>query len=146
VNSRRKFTKASRRCIVGYESRPTRDALAFSSRTRARMAGLFQVPSSRTALRDSELLIAAGVVERKEAGGRSTSYGLKGTAKIREQDWQRVGKFGCERDFPCPFCKSTIPKVGNIAMLQRAKGLTNFQPVANGRFHFSRPLTQPSAF
>jgi predicted HTH transcriptional regulator len=30
--------------------------------------------SSRTALRDIERLIAAGVMEQEEAGGRSTSY------------------------------------------------------------------------
>jgi Fic family protein len=33
--------------------------------------------SSRTALRDIEELIAAGVLEQEEAGGRSTSYRLK---------------------------------------------------------------------
>jgi Fic family protein len=43
--------------------------------------------SSRTALRDIEELIAAGVLEQEEAGGRSTSYRLRKTAKIpgREQ-------------------------------------------------------------
>jgi ribosomal protein L19E len=38
--------------------------------------------SSRTALRDIEELIASGVIEQEEAGGRSTSYRLK---KIIEQ-------------------------------------------------------------
>ena len=38
--------------------------------------------SSRTALRDIEELIALGVIEQEEAGGRSTSYRLK---KIVEQ-------------------------------------------------------------
>jgi len=38
--------------------------------------------SSRTALRDIEELIAIGVSEQEEAGGRSTSYRLK---KIVEQ-------------------------------------------------------------
>ena len=38
--------------------------------------------SSRTALRDIEELIAIGVIEQEEAGGRSTSYRLK---KIIEQ-------------------------------------------------------------
>jgi hypothetical protein len=33
--------------------------------------------SSRTALRDIEELIAFGVLEQEEAGGRSTSYRLK---------------------------------------------------------------------
>ncbi len=42
--------------------------------------------SSRTALRDIEELIAAGVIEQEEAGGRSTSYRLKRTATIRGQD------------------------------------------------------------
>jgi len=32
--------------------------------------------SSRTALRDIEELIAIGVIEQEEAGGRSTSYRL----------------------------------------------------------------------
>jgi Fic family protein len=38
--------------------------------------------SSRTALRDIEELITVGVMEREEAGGRSTSYRLKKAAKI----------------------------------------------------------------
>ena len=42
--------------------------------------------SSRTALRDIEELIAAGVIEQEEAVGRSTSYKLDRTAKIRGQD------------------------------------------------------------
>ena len=42
--------------------------------------------SSRTALRDIEELIAAGVIEQEEAGGRSTSYRLKWAAKVRGQD------------------------------------------------------------
>jgi predicted HTH transcriptional regulator len=42
--------------------------------------------SSRTALRDIEELIAAGVIEQEEAGGRSTSYRLNGAAKVRGQD------------------------------------------------------------
>jgi Fic family protein len=43
--------------------------------------------SSRTALRDIEELIATGVLEHEEAGGRSTSYRLRKTARIpgREQ-------------------------------------------------------------
>jgi len=39
--------------------------------------------SSRTALRDIEELIAAGVIEQEEAGGRSTSYRLNRAAKVR---------------------------------------------------------------
>src|SRR6266849_3099263 len=42
--------------------------------------------SSRTALRDIEELIAAGVIEQEEAGGRSTSYRLNRTTKIRGRD------------------------------------------------------------
>jgi Fic family protein len=42
--------------------------------------------SSRTALRDIEDLISAGVIEQEEAGGRSTSYRLKRTARIQGQD------------------------------------------------------------
>jgi len=41
--------------------------------------------SSRTALRDIEELIFAGVIEQEEAGGRSTSYRLKKNAKILGQ-------------------------------------------------------------
>jgi Fic family protein len=40
--------------------------------------------SSRTALRDIEELIAEGVLEQEEAGGRSTSYRLKRATKIPE--------------------------------------------------------------
>src|SRR5271170_6836660 len=42
--------------------------------------------SSRTALRDIEQLIAVGVIEQEEAGGRSTSYRLDRIVKIRGQD------------------------------------------------------------
>jgi Fic family protein len=42
--------------------------------------------SSRTALRDIEELIAAGVIEQEEAGGRSTSYRLNRAARVRGQD------------------------------------------------------------
>ena len=42
--------------------------------------------SSRTALRDIEELIAAGVLEQEEAGGRSTSYRLAKSARIGVQD------------------------------------------------------------
>jgi Fic family protein len=42
--------------------------------------------SSRTALRDIEEMIGAGVIEQQEAGGRSTSYRLKRAAKVRGQD------------------------------------------------------------
>ena len=49
--------------------------------TREKWMNLTKV-SSRTALRDIEDLIASGVIEQEEAGGRSTSYRLK---KIVEQ-------------------------------------------------------------
>jgi hypothetical protein len=42
--------------------------------------------SSRTALRDIEELIAAGMIEQEEAGGRSTSYRLNRAGKVRERD------------------------------------------------------------
>jgi Fic family protein len=42
--------------------------------------------SSRTALRDIGDLIAAGVIEQEEAGGRSTSYRLNRIAKVKGQD------------------------------------------------------------
>ncbi|MGC1907185.1 MAG: hypothetical protein WA715_25400 [Candidatus Acidiferrum sp.] len=41
--------------------------------------------SSRTALRDIEELISAGVIEQEEAAGRSTCYRLKRTARIQGQ-------------------------------------------------------------
>ncbi len=40
----------------------------------------------RAAFRDIEELIAAGVIEQEEAGGRSTFYRLNRAAKVRGQD------------------------------------------------------------
>jgi Fic family protein len=49
--------------------------------TRAKWMKLTKA-SSRTALRDIEQLIALGVIEQGEAGGRTTSYRLKPTGQI----------------------------------------------------------------
>jgi len=73
LNDRQK--KVLNKLFSGFEGKLTRDK--WMKITKA---------SSRTALRDIEELIAAGVMEQEEAGGRSTSYRLKRTAKIPEQD------------------------------------------------------------
>jgi len=62
------------RVFSGFEGKLTRDK--WMKITKA---------SSRTALRDIEELIAAGVIEQEEAGGRSTCYRLKRAGKIREE-------------------------------------------------------------
>jgi Fic family protein len=64
-------TKVLNKLFRGFEGKLTRDK--WMKMTKA---------SSRTALRDIEELIALGVIEQEEAGGRSTSYRLK---KIVEQ-------------------------------------------------------------
>jgi Fic family protein len=64
-------TKVLNRLFRGFEGKLTRDK--WMKITKA---------SSRTALRDIEELIALGIIEQEEAGGRSTSYRLK---KIVEQ-------------------------------------------------------------
>jgi Fic family protein len=64
-------TKVLNKLFSGFEGKLTRDK--WMKITKA---------SSRTALRDIEELIALGVIEQEEAGGRSTSYRLK---KIVEQ-------------------------------------------------------------
>jgi Fic family protein len=69
LNSRQ--IKVLNRLFSGFEGKLTR--LKWMKLTKA---------SSRTALRDMEDLIAIGVIEQEEAGGRSTSYRLK---KIVEQ-------------------------------------------------------------
>lgn len=73
LNARQK--KVLNKLFSGFEGKLTRDK--WMKITKA---------SSRTALRDIEALIASGVIEQEEAGGRSTSYRLKRTARIREQD------------------------------------------------------------
>src|SRR5882672_6436108 len=70
LNSRQ--TKVLNKLFSGFEGKLTRDK--WMKITKA---------SSRTALRDIEELIALGVIEQEEAGGRSTSYRLK---KAVEQD------------------------------------------------------------
>jgi Fic family protein len=70
LNDRQK--KVLNKVFSGFEGKLTRDK--WMKITKA---------SSRTALRDIEELVARGVIEQEEAGGRSTSYRLKRTAKIR---------------------------------------------------------------
>src|SRR6202140_1159930 len=64
-------TKVLNKLFSGFEGKLTRDKWMKMKKA-----------SSRTALRDIEELIALGVIEQEEAGGRSTSYRLK---KIVEQ-------------------------------------------------------------
>jgi Fic family protein len=64
-------TKVLNKLFGGFEGKLTREK--WMKLTKA---------SSRTALRDIEDLIASGIIEQEEAGGRSTSYRLK---KIVEQ-------------------------------------------------------------
>jgi Fic family protein len=70
LNDRQK--KVLNKVFSGFEGKLTRDK--WMKITKA---------SSRTALRDIGELVARGVIEQEEAGGRSTSYRLKRTAKIR---------------------------------------------------------------
>ena len=72
-NDRQK--KVLNKLFSGFEGKLTRDKWMKITKT-----------SSRTALRDIEELIAAGVIEQEEAGGRSTSYRLNRVAKVRGQD------------------------------------------------------------
>ncbi len=71
-NDRQK--KVLNKLFSGLEGKLTRDKWMKITKT-----------SSRTALRDIEELIAAGVIEQEEAGGRSTSYRLNRAAKVRGQ-------------------------------------------------------------
>jgi Fic family protein len=71
VSLNNRQTKVLNKLFSGFEGKLTRD----------KWMKLTKV-SSRTALRDIEELIAIGVIEQEEAGGRSTSYRLK---KIIEQ-------------------------------------------------------------
>ena len=59
-------TKVLNKLFSGFKGKLTRDKWMTITKT-----------SSRTALRDIEELIALGVIEQEEAGGRSTSYRLK---------------------------------------------------------------------
>jgi Fic family protein len=71
VSLNNRQTKVLNRLFSGFEGKLTRDK--WMKMTKA---------SSRTALRDIEELIALGIIEQEEAGGRSTSYRFK---KIVEQ-------------------------------------------------------------
>jgi Fic family protein len=71
LNDRQK--KVLNRLFSGFEGKLTRDK--WMKITKA---------SSRTALRDIEELIALGVIEQEEAGGRSTSYRLNRIAENTE--------------------------------------------------------------
>src|SRR5882672_10348567 len=73
LNDRQK--KVLNKLFSGFEGKLTRDKWMKITKT-----------SSRTALRDIEELIVAGVIEQEEAGGRSTSYRLNKTVRIREKD------------------------------------------------------------
>jgi Fic family protein len=73
LNDRQK--KVLNKLFSGFEGKLTRDK--WMKITKA---------SSRTALRDIEELITVGVIEQEEAGGRSTSYRLNRTARIRGLD------------------------------------------------------------
>ena len=72
-NDRQK--KVLNKLFSGFEGKLTRDKWMKITKT-----------SSRTALRDIEELIVAGVIEQEEAGGRSTSYRLNRGARVRGQD------------------------------------------------------------
>jgi Fic family protein len=68
LNDRQK--KVLNKLFSGFEGKLTRDKWMKTTKT-----------SSRTALRDIEELIAIGVIEQEEAGGRSTSYRLNKIAE-----------------------------------------------------------------
>lgn len=71
VSLNERQTKVLNKLFTGFEGKLTRDKWMKMMKT-----------SSRTALRDIKELIALGIIEQAEAGGRSTSYRLK---KIVEQ-------------------------------------------------------------
>jgi Fic family protein len=71
VSLNNRQTKVLNKLFSGFEGKLTRDKWMKMTKT-----------SSRTSLRDIEELIALGIIEQEEAGGRSTSYRLK---KIVEQ-------------------------------------------------------------
>jgi Fic family protein len=73
LNDRQK--RVLNKLFSGFEGKLTRDK--WMKITKA---------SSRTALRDIEELIAIGVVEQEEAGGRSTSYRLNKTLQVKEEN------------------------------------------------------------
>lgn len=65
VSLNNRQTKVLNKLFSGFEGKLTRDKWMKLTKT-----------SSRTALRDIEELIALGIIEQEEAGGRSTSYRL----------------------------------------------------------------------
>ncbi len=71
LNSRQK--KVLNKLLSGFEGKLTRDKWMKISKT-----------SSRTALRDIEEVIAMGIIEQGEAGGRSTSYRLKRPQTVKQ--------------------------------------------------------------
>jgi Fic family protein len=72
--------KVLNKLFSGFEGKLTRDK--WMKMTKA---------SSRTALRDIEELIAMGVIEQEEAGGRSTSYRLKRTVEEKTGERKEAG-------------------------------------------------------
>jgi Fic family protein len=68
LNQRQK--KVLNKLFSGFEGKLTREKWMKMTKT-----------SSRTALRDIEELIAMGIIEQEEAGGRSTSYRLSRTVQ-----------------------------------------------------------------
>ena len=66
-------TKVLNKLFGGFDGKLTRDKWMKITKT-----------SSRTALRDIEELIALGIIEHEEAGGRSTSYTLSRSAEHTE--------------------------------------------------------------
>jgi Fic family protein len=78
LNDRQK--KVLNKLFSGFEGKLTRDKWMKITKT-----------SSRTALRDIEELIAIGVIEQEEAGGRSTSYRLN---RIVEEKTEKPKELG----------------------------------------------------
>jgi Fic family protein len=78
LNDRQK--KVLNKLFSGFEGKLTRDKWMKITKT-----------SSRTALRDIEELIAIGVIEQGEAGGRSTSYRLNKVVEERPGKPKAVG-------------------------------------------------------
>jgi Fic family protein len=70
-------TKVLNKLFSGFEGKLTREK--WMKLTKA---------SSRTALRDIEDLIASGIIEQEEAGGRSTSYRLRKIVEQRSPEGQ----------------------------------------------------------
>lgn len=80
VSLNNRQTKVMNKLFSGFEGKLTRDK--WMKMTKA---------SSRTALRDIEELIALGIIEQEEAGGRSTSYRLHKILADRVSDTKEGG-------------------------------------------------------